>query len=163
MAGTGKMGIVQLTRIGVRLMELIPGIVIALLARFAMFRIFFDSGQTKISGIEVAFSYKIPTGMASKTYYLFEQIYNLPLISPVLAAWLSATAELTLSVMLLVGFGARYAAFGLLIMTAVIEIFVFPNLYITHALWAVALLYIMVNGPGFLSIDSFIRKRYMTD
>ena len=65
--------------------------------------------------------------------------------------------------MLLIGFGARFAALGLLFMTAIIEIFVFPNLYLTHGLWAVALLYIMVHGPGILSVDHLLRKRYMED
>ena len=56
-----------------------------------------------------------------------------------------------------IGFGARFAALALLGMTAVIQTFVYPDAYMTHGLWAVALLMIVKFGAGPLSIDHLIR------
>ena len=74
--------------------------------------------------------------------------------------WVMATtAELTLPWLLWFGFGARFAALALLGMTAVIQFFVYPGAYVTHGLWAVALLMIIRSGPGPLSIGHIIRRR----
>ena len=63
--------------------------------------------------------------------------------------------------MLLLGFGARIAAATMLGMTIVIQSFVYPESYPSHILWAGPLLYILLRGPGVLSIDHAVRKRVM--
>ena len=50
----------------------------------------------------------------------------------------------------------RPAALALLGMTLVIEIFVYPNAFDTHGVWAVALLYLAKFGPGNLALDRFL-------
>jgi len=38
-------------------------------------------------------------------------------------------------------------------MTAVIQVFVFPEAWVTHGLWAAAFLVVAAQGPGRLSLD----------
>lgn len=131
----------------------IPNWVYTTLARFVIGLTFFNSGLTKVDDNYI---------ILSKTKALFNDIYfqGLPLSKGVIdiLAVFATYAELTLPILLWIGLGARFAALGLLIMTAVIQIFVFPGSYVLHGLWAVALLTIIVNGAGPLSIDYFIKK-----
>ncbi len=143
---------IQLIRSLVKLFEKIPDDVIALMARFAVGLVFFKSGLTKIDGF----------GLKPSTFFLFESEYTVPLLPPVVAAYMSTIAELVLPISLWVGLGARFSALALLVMTAVIQIFNYPNAYGVHALWSVALLYILIKGPGILSIDHMLRKKYMS-
>lgn len=133
----------------------IPGWIYTTLARFAIGMTFFKSGLTKVDE-----NYAI----LSKTYSLFNDVYfpslGLPESVVNILAVLATYAELTLPLLLFIGFGARFAALGLLIMTAVIQIFVFPGSYILHSLWAVALLVIIAKGAGPLSLDYLIRKAF---
>lgn len=48
----------------------------------------------------------------------------------------------------------------LLVMTLVIEIFVYPNAFDTHGVWAVALLFLMKYGAGTLSLDRLVESRW---
>ncbi len=57
------------------------------------------------------------------------------------------------------GLLSRFAALALLTMTLVIQLFVYPNAFDTHGVWAVALLFIMVHGPGRLSLDWLLGAR----
>lgn len=114
-----------------------------LAARVFVGLVFWFSARTKVEGFSIRES----------TYYLFENVYNLPLISPALAAVLATLAEHGLSVLLILGLASRAAALGLLAMTAVIQIFVFPEAWPTHGLWAAALLTVIAQGPGRLSLD----------
>lgn len=72
------------------------------------------------------------------------------------------TAELTLPLFLFMGLLTRFAAAAMLFMTLVIEIFVYPNAFDTHAVWAVSLLFLMKNGAGALSLDQ-AATRWRTD
>jgi putative oxidoreductase len=56
-------------------------------------------------------------------------------------------------VLVLLGLGTRFAALGLLVMTAVIQFLVYPGAYPTHGVWAAVLLWLMARGPGRLSLD----------
>lgn len=105
--------------------------------------VFLQSGRTKVEGVTIKPS----------TYYLFEHDYALPLIPPEIAAPLAASAEHLLPALMILGLFTRVAALGLIGMTAVIEIFVYPEAWITHGLWASALLALVVLGPGRLSLD----------
>ena len=76
---------------------------------------------------------------------------------PVLAAYLASYASFMLPVMLVLGLGTRFAALGLLIMTAMINI-VMPEVFWTsHAYWAAILLVLLSQGAGEISIDSIVR------
>jgi len=136
----------------IRLYErLIPSDLIALLARFIMGMVFWLSGMTKIDGFSIK----------SSTFFLFANEYKIPLIPPDIAAYMATVTEITCPLLLWAGLASRFAATAMLIMTLVIEIFVFPEAYVTHGLWAVALLFIMMNGPGTFSLDHLIRRRTM--
>jgi putative oxidoreductase len=66
---------------------------------------------------------------------------------------LATIAEHVLPVLLVLGLLTRLSALGLLVMTLVIQVFVFPEAWVTHGLWATALLLLVARGPGRLSID----------
>lgn len=129
-----------------------------LVSRLVLATLFWRSGQTKIAGFHVdLFDGKFELGwpsLADSTLFLFEYEYNLPLISPLVAALLAIVAEHLLPVLLLLGFMTRSAALLLLVMTAVIQIFVYPDAWITHGLWAGLLLQLMSRGAGRISIDA---------
>lgn len=123
--------------------DFVPRDLVALIARVFPAVVFFQSGLTKIDGWRIADS----------TWFLFENMYQVPLLPPAWAAVMATIAELVLPVLLVLGLLARVSALGLLVMTAVIQIFVFPDAWITHGLWAVALLVVLAHGPGRLSLD----------
>ncbi len=122
----------------------------ALLGRLCIGMVFFQSGRTKVEGL---FSIK------SSTFFLFEHEYALPVIPVELAAYLATIAEHTLPVLLWIGLGTRLAATGLLGMTLVIQTFVYPDAWVTHGLWAAVLLYLILRGPGRLSVDAWLARR----
>ena len=142
----------------------IPHSLIALVARFSIAAVFWKSGQTKVEGLAIdivdgSFSLGWPR-LADSAVDLFRDEYKVPLIPPELAAPLAATAEHLLPLLLLVGLATRLSALGLLAMTAVIQIFVYPDAYPTHGVWAAVLLYLVAMGPGAVSIDRWLARRY---
>ena len=90
---------------------------------------------------------------------LFREEYKLPLLPPEIAAHLPAYAEHFLPLLLILGLGTRLAAVGLLGMTLVIEIFVYPEAWPTHLTWATALLYLAGRGAGVASLDRALAIR----
>ena len=135
----------------IRAMEKIPHAFIALLARLLIALIFWKSAMTKIEGLSIKDS----------TFMLFQFEYNLPLIPPTTAAYMATFCELVFPVLLILGLASRFSASALLAMTLIIEIFVYPEAYILHGLWATAMLVIIARGPGVFSLDHLIRKKYM--
>ena len=95
--------------------------------------------------------------ISDNTYFLFEEEYRLPLIAPDLAAHLATYAEHLLPVMLVLGIWSRFAALGLFIMTLTIQLFVYPDAFLsTHFGWFALALAIIARGPGRVSIDHLI-------
>ncbi|MBO1540350.1 DoxX family protein [Pseudomonas sp. OA65] len=145
-------------------LEKIPHSLIAFVARFSIAAVFWKSGQTKIEGLAIdlfdgTFQIGLPH-LADSTIPLFKSEYALPLLSPELAAYLAAAAEHVFPVLILLGLATRFSALALLGMTVTIQLFVYPDAYPTHGTWAAVLLYLMARGPGVLSIDHLIAKRY---
>lgn len=144
--------------------ERIPQSLVALIARFSIAAVFWNSGQTKVEGlvinlVNLEFQLGWPR-LSDSALALFQHEYQLPLLPPLLAALLAATAEHVLPVLLLLGLATRLSAAALLGMTLVIQVFVYPGAYATHGTWAAVLLYLMASGPGVLSIDSLLKKRW---
>lgn len=81
--------------------------------------------------------------------------YHYPV--PALMAFLSGSAEVLLPVLLVAGFLTRYAALGLLFMTAIVQLTV-PDGWPLHATWAAMALGIMAWGPGRLSLDRLLGR-----
>jgi putative oxidoreductase len=129
------------------LARLLPDDTLLLLDRVAVAAIFFLSGRTKVQGL---FTIK------DSTYELFRSEYALPLVPPELAAQMAATAEHVFPLLLVLGLCTRGAALGLLGMTAVIEIFVYPDALPTHLSWAALLLPLVAKGSGKWSLDRVI-------
>lgn len=123
---------------------LINDSVLALVARISIAAIFIMSGRTKVEGFLT---------ITDSTYELFRTEYNLPLISPQLAAHLAAYAEHLFPVLLILGLFSRLSALALVGMTLVIEIFVYPDAWPTHLSWIGLLLIIIAKGAGTLSLD----------
>lgn len=154
--GRGKQLIAGL----VALFSRIPDSAIALLARLSIASTFWLSGQTKIDGFVLdpiggRAEFGLPR-VSDGAIELFRSEYALPVIPPEWAAHLAATAEHVFPLLLLFGLATRLSAFFLLLMTLVIQVFVYPGAYPTHGLWAALLLYLMARGPGVLSLDRFI-------
>ena len=100
----------------------------------------------------------MPLQVKASTFTAFAVQYPPIPVPPVLAAYLVSYAEFILPLMLVIGFGSRFAALGLLIMTAMISIFVMPQaLFTTHIYWAALLLVLISRGPGQISVDNIIR------
>jgi len=124
-------------------MERIPYALVALAARIFPAAVFWQSGQTKVEGFRIADS----------TFFLFANEYKVPLIPPDVAAYIATIAEHVFPVLLVIGLFTRLSALALLIMTLVIQTFVYPTAWVTHGLWAGAFLVLMARGPGALSLD----------
>ena len=81
--------------------------------------------------------------------------YHFP--APAVTAFLSGSGEVLFPVLLIIGFGTRFAALGLLFMTAIVELTV-PDGWPIHLTWAAMALGIMAWGPGSISIDHVLRR-----
>ena len=91
---------------------------------------------------------------------LFADEYKLPVLPPQLAAYMAVTIELVMPVLLVLGLLTRPAALVLLGMTAVIEIFVYPQAWPTHLQWTAILLVLLCRGAGRFSMDDLVRRRF---
>jgi putative oxidoreductase len=58
-----------------------------------------------------------------------------------------------------VGLASRLSALGLLFMTLVIQLFVYPDGWPDHILWIALLLLIVARGPGAISLDHLLWSR----
>jgi putative oxidoreductase len=121
---------------------------IALAARIAVAAIFFLSARTKVEGLLT---------IKDSTFLLFEEEYKLPLLPPEFAAHMATYAEHLFPILLVLGLFTRLSAFALLVMTATIQIFVYPDAWPTHLTWAVPMLYLIGRGGGAWTVDHRLR------
>jgi putative oxidoreductase len=112
---------------------------------------FFRSGLAKIQSWET-------------TVLLFENEYQVPLLPPELAAYLGTAAELVLPVLLVAGLCGRGAALALFVFN-IVAVISYPDLsdggLLQHQFWGWLLLVTLLHGPGKLSVDHFVRRRYL--
>ncbi len=117
---------------------------IALLAlRLYVSWVFFTAGLTKIKDWDT-------------TLFLFEEEYNVPFLSPEIAAWMGTAGELVLPVLVSLGLLSRFCAFGLFIVNIVAVISladIAPAAMGQHMLWGLSLIVIVLWGAGYFSID----------
>lgn len=137
----------------ISLLARLPHAVIALIGRIAIGLTFWNSGRTKVEGWNIFH-------VSDKTLFLFREEYRLPMVPPEIAALGAQVAEHVLSTLIIVGLATRFSALGLFIMTLVIEVFVYPQAYVLHGTWAAILLMLMKYGPGALSVDRLIYRRF---
>jgi putative oxidoreductase len=126
------------------------------LLRVALAIPFFRSGLTKWDGFT----------LSSSATYLFANEFKLHVLGavygfpyPTVVAYASATGEIVFPILLVLGLATRFAAFGILLMTVVIE-FVVPGGWLTYHLpWAAMACALLALGPGLLSLDRVIALR----
>jgi|PersoiStandDraft_1058852.scaffolds.fasta_scaffold25129_1 putative oxidoreductase len=143
----------------------IPYALVALALRLVMARVFFLDGQTRVAGPRVPLNVQdfdlsvvLPLQVKVETFGAFLTQYAALPVPPVLAAYLVSYAEFILPICLVLGFGTRFAALGMLVMTALIQIYVMPEaLWSVHVYWASILLVLLSRGPGQISVDHIIR------
>jgi len=129
-------------------LERIPLALIQLAMRIAVGAVFFNSGLLKINSWEFAIK-------------LFEDEYKVPFIEPVWAARLAAFNELTFPVLLVLGLATRLATLPLLGMILVIQTLVYPQAWVDHLLWGSILVFLVSRGPGAISLDALIERRFV--
>jgi len=127
------------------LLDRFPPSILQLMFRIAIAAVFWSSGLTKIASWDT-------------TIALFRDEYMMPLLPPEIAAIMSATFELSCSVLIAVGLATRIATLPLLGMTFVIEVFVYPEYWTQHLMWASVLLFLLTKGPGVFSLDYYVER-----
>lgn len=123
----------------------VPMAPLMLMLRVGVGMVFWRSAMSKLANWDL-------------TVQLFADEYQVPLLSPEIAALLGTTAELCGSVAIILGLGARFGALALLGVTATIQLFVYPENWSEHLLWASVLLLVLVRGAGPLSIDHIVAR-----
>ena len=125
---------------------------VALLAlRLPVAVVFWRSGRTKVEGWNI-FS------VNDSQYFLFREEFGLPL--PELMAHVTALAEHILPALLVLGLLTRLGALGMLTMTMVIQLGVYPDAWFSaHMFWAVILFAVAALGPGPISLDRLLFRR----
>lgn len=112
--------------------------------------VFFNSGLTKISTWD-------------STLFLFEYEYQVPLLPWQLAAYMGTAAELILPLFVALGLFTRPMA-AILFVFNIIAVVSYPVLweqgFFDHQLWGLMILIVVVWGPGPLSVDKFLRRKF---
>ena len=121
-------------------LEAVPYSVLALPLRFGVAWIFWNAAQVKLINWQ-------------RTIDLFTDEYRVPLLPPELAASMALSIELACPVLLVLGLLTRFAVAALLAMTAVIQIFVYPEAWPTHLQWSAMMLVLLSRGAGAFSVD----------
>lgn len=123
-------------------------------------KFFWDSGLTKIN-LDGTFPF---IHMNPTTVSLFMTEYQVPLLSPALAAYLGTAVELFFPALLALGLCGRIAA-AVLFVFNIVAVLSYPALeefgITQHLLYGTLLLLPLLRGPGVLSIDHFVRKAYL--
>jgi putative oxidoreductase len=97
------------------------------------------------------------------TLYLFENEYSVPVLPPEFAAYLGTFVELAFPPLLAFGLLGRFAALVLFVFNP-IAVISYPDLNAAgleqHKVWGLMLLVILCHGPGRLSLDHWITRRW---
>jgi putative oxidoreductase len=120
-----------------------------LVARLYLAQVFFLSGLTKLRDW-------------SSTLALFNDVYQVPLLPPTLAAYMGTAGELVLPVFLVLGLAGRFAGAGLFVVNLMAALSLAaddfsPAAQAQHTLWGVLALAVLLFGAGRWSVDRFIR------
>ncbi len=118
-----------------------------LAVRLYLAHIFWKGGMVKLSSW-------------MSTVMLFTMVYDVPVLPPEIAAYLSTAVELGGSFLLAIGLAGRWAAlslFGLNIVASISygqlsEVALQESFY-----WGILFLYFVLHGPGLLSADALLR------
>lgn len=121
--------------------------------RVSLAGIFWRSGRTKVdegSWLSVSDTAK----------FLFQEEYSAVPLPSELAAYMATYAEHLFPALIVTGLFTRVSALGLLGMTMVIQIFVYPQAWWSvHIIWVALALVLIVHGAGRFSLDALLTKR----
>jgi putative oxidoreductase len=124
--------------------------------RLYVAEVFFRSGLLKI-------------GNWNGTLYLFKNEYRVPLLPPEAAAWLGTFGELFLPPLLALGLAARFTALSLSAFNVVAVVSFWHVLsgneaaLMSHVYWGILLLVTLCHGPGKISLDHWIHRRWFAE
>jgi putative oxidoreductase len=137
------------------LTKLVPASFASLALRVALAVPFYRSGLTKWDGFGQ---------LSESAVFLFEDEFKLHVFGklidypmPTAVAYGAGIAEIVLPILLVLGIGTRFAALGLLLMTALIQITV-PDGWPLHLTWAAMAMGIIALGAGKLSLDGVLGR-----
>ena len=121
-----------------------------LVIRLWVANVFWKSGLTKVQSLDT-------------TVQLFRYEYSVPLLPPEVAAYLATFSELGFSLLLALGLAGRFSAAALFVLN-IVAVISYPALeangLIQHQLWGLLLLVPLLHGPGKLSVDHFISRKF---
>lgn len=130
----------------------LPDSVMLLFVRIALAGIFLRSARTKV--VEGSW-----LTMSDTTVVLFQEEYHMPF--PEITGMIAMYAEHFLPILVVLGLFTRMGATGLLIMTLVIQFFVYPEAWWpVHSLWVALALVLIVRGGGIFSLDHLLKSTY---
>ena len=125
-----------------------------LAARLYVSLIFFRAGLLKIADW-------------SSTLVLFRETYKVPVLPPELAAYVGTFGELAFPVLIVLGLAGRVSAAGLfavnvMAVVSYLDLFGFecPAGINSHYYWGAILLSLVVFGPGKISLDEWVLRRF---
>ena len=124
-------------------LEAVPYSILAVPLRFGLAWIFWSSAQVKLLNWE-------------RAVQQFADEFHVPLLPPDVAASMTLAIEIACPILLVIGLLTRLAVTVLLGMTAVIQIFVFPEAWPTHLQWTAMMLVLLCRGAGVFSADHFL-------
>jgi len=124
-------------------LEAVPYSLLAIPLRLGVAWIFWSSAQVKLINWQ-------------RTIELFAEEYRVPLLPPEIAAAMALSIEIACPILLVLGLFTRLAVLVLLGMTAVIQIFVYPEAWPTHLQWAAMMLVLLCRGAGAFSLDRLL-------
>ena len=127
----------------IELVMRVPLSIHQLLFRLAVAAVFLHAGLLKVASWE-------------STVALFRDEYRVPVLPPELAAVMASTVEIGCSTLLIVGLGTRLATLPLLGMIATIQLFVYPQAWTEHLVWASILSLLLTRGAGAISLDHVV-------
>ena len=124
--------------------------------RFALAFPFFRSGLTK---------WDAPLVLSGSAKFLFHDEFRLHLLGfevpypfPDAMAFASGSAEIVLPILLVLGLATRFAALGILAMTAVIQLTVPDGWEAYHLPWAAMAGALTIIGPGRVALDALVAR-----
>lgn len=142
--------IVHGTRTAVRGLESVTPL-LDLFVRLWVANVFFKSGLLKLQSWD-------------STLTLFQYEFAVPLLPPELAAYLATFIELLFPALLAIGLASRFSAFVLFVFN-IIAVISYPGISQAgindHIFWGFLLAVTLFHGPGKLSLDHLISRRYL--
>ena len=128
-----------------------------LFVRLALADIFWRSARSKIADGSLL-------QIREEAFYQFNDapFNQVPVLNGDLGAYVTTYTEHALALLVFLGLATRLGALGLLGMTLVIQIFVFPDFAtwrITHMVWAALALILISRGGGLFALDRLFDGR----